>query len=264
MAVGAGYEVVEWLSDTLAGTHFVKSVDDTGSDLLEDTLGSLAGATLVTVWSIRHWATRRRAPSPATAPPVLATLRRRLRRRVVPQVRSRTERLPAALKGVVGLVVGVLVLAWPSPTLRTVEILFAVAMLAHAALDLVDEVRDRDEPGRARRLAVVALEVTIATVLLSWPTISRVVLLRAIGASAILIGLLEAASLSASRTAARERWLSGAASAAAFVFGVAFLAFPDRGFDAVVSVVGLYLASVGGLRVIRAVESRLTGDTVTR
>lgn len=49
MAVGAGYEVVEWSSDKLLGTHLVKSIDDTGSDLLEDTCGSLAAAILVTV-----------------------------------------------------------------------------------------------------------------------------------------------------------------------------------------------------------------------
>ncbi|HKI93493.1 MAG TPA: hypothetical protein VJ986_14420, partial [Gaiellaceae bacterium] len=59
MAVGAGYEVIEWLSDSLLGTHLVKSVDDTGSDLLEDTAGSLAGAAFAAIWSVRHWATRR-------------------------------------------------------------------------------------------------------------------------------------------------------------------------------------------------------------
>jgi hypothetical protein len=42
---------------------------------------------------------------------------------------------------------------------------------------------------------VLALEMAIA-VLLSWSSISRELVLRAIGASAVLIGLLEAAALS--------------------------------------------------------------------
>lgn len=62
MAVGSGYEVIEWLSDSLLGSDFVKSIDDTGSDLLEDTLGSCAGAALVALWSVRSWTTRRTPP----------------------------------------------------------------------------------------------------------------------------------------------------------------------------------------------------------
>ncbi|HEU5363526.1 MAG TPA: DUF308 domain-containing protein [Gaiellaceae bacterium] len=256
MAVGAGYEVVEWLSDTLLGTHLVESVGDTGSDLLEDTCGSLAGAALVTVWSIRNWSTRRRAPESAPPPPPGAWLRRTrvaVRSSFVGGWRSRAESLPAGLNGAVGLAAGVLILVWPSPTLRTVEVVFALAMLAHAALDLVDELRGREE----RRLSVLALEVAIAVLLLSWSSISRELLLRAIGVSAILIGLLEAAALSTSHVQERERWLAGAASAAAFVFGVAFLAFPDRGFRAVTSVVGIYLVTVGGLRVVRVLERQV-------
>jgi len=53
--------VIEWLSESRLGTHFVKSIDDTGSDLLEDTLGSCGGAILVAVWSVRSWSTRRSA-----------------------------------------------------------------------------------------------------------------------------------------------------------------------------------------------------------
>lgn len=256
MAVGAGYEVVEWLSDSLLGTHLVESVGDTGSDLLEDTCGSLAGAALVTVWSIRNWSTRRRAREVALPPPPgtwLLRARRALRASFVGGWRSRAASLPAGLNGAVGVAAGVLILVWPSPTLRTVEVVFALAMLAHAALDLVDELRGREE----RRPWVIALEAAIAILLLAWSTISRELVLRAIGVSAILIGLLEAAALSTSRVGERERWLAGAASAAAFVFGVAFLAFPDRGFRAVVSVVGIYLVTVGGLRVVRVLEAHV-------
>jgi uncharacterized membrane protein HdeD (DUF308 family) len=260
MAVGAGYEVVEWLSDTLAGTHFVESVDDTGSDLLEDTLGSIAGATLVTVWSVRHWSTRRRSPVTVSPPPLGSAVRRArvaLRGSFLGGGRSRIGRVPAGLKGAVGVATGVLILVLPSPTLRTVEIVFAVAMLSHAALDAVEGIRSWREPGHGGRLALLALEVGIAVLLLAWPSISRELVLRAIGVSAVVIGLLEAAALSTSRAPERERWLAGAASAAAFVFGVAFLAFPDRGFRALVFAVGVYLVTVGGLRVIRELEASL-------
>jgi len=128
--------------------------------------------------------------------------------------------------------------------------------------DAAAELR-RHETGR---LAVLVLEVAIAVLLLSWPSISRELVLRAIGASAVVIGLLEVAALSTTLASSRERWLGGAAGAAAFVFGVTFLAFPDRGFRALVTAVGLYLVTVGGLRLIRELEALLArrGSTPPR
>ena len=51
MAVGAGYESVEWFEDKfdILGGHFVKGLWDTETDLLADTTGSLVGATFLTV-----------------------------------------------------------------------------------------------------------------------------------------------------------------------------------------------------------------------
>lgn len=80
MAVGAGYEVIEWLSDSLLGTAFVEDADDTGRDLLADTLGSLVGAALVTAWSVSGW-TSRRVTYRAVPPPDTRAWARRLRAR---------------------------------------------------------------------------------------------------------------------------------------------------------------------------------------
>lgn len=261
MAVGAGYEVVEWLSDTLAGTHFVKSVDDTGSDLLEDTLGSIAGAAFVTVWSVRHWATRRVAVGP------VARTRRSPFRFVLTRLREEdagavstlqrgVEGLPQAAKGAVGLVAGIVLLAWPSPALRTVAVVFAVAVLAHAALDVVDLLRGVAGPGR---LAELAAEVAVGTLVLAWPGATQLALVYAIGASSVVLAFLEAASLSTRTRSERERWLGGAASAAALVFGIAMLALPRHSLDAVIAVLGLYLLVLGALRLLRAVGV-LTGS----
>ena len=51
MAVGAGYESVEWIEDKfdILGGNFVKGLWDTETDLLGDACGSLVGATFLTV-----------------------------------------------------------------------------------------------------------------------------------------------------------------------------------------------------------------------
>lgn len=62
MAVTAGYEVVEWLSDTLVGTHLQHGADDTGGDLLSGTIGAAIGGLLMVLWGVRGWTTVRRVP----------------------------------------------------------------------------------------------------------------------------------------------------------------------------------------------------------
>lgn len=262
MAVGAGYEVIEWLSDTLLGTHLVKSVDDTGSDLLEDTLGSVAGAAFVALWSVRHWSSRRVAVGPvATAGDApFHTVSRLLGglRGGASAWQRRLEGLPSAAKGIVGIVAGTVLLVWPGSALRTVEIVFGATLLAQAALDLTELVRYRTPTGA--RLAEVAVELSLGTLALAWPHHLRLTLLYALGAATVILALLEAASLSAPGRSERDRWLGGAVSAAALVFGIALLGMPRRSFDTMVAVLGLYLVVLGALRLVRALEARHRGE----
>jgi hypothetical protein len=260
MAVEAGYEVVEWLSDTIAGTHYVKSIDDTGSDLLEGTLGSIVGGAFVALWSIRSWSTRRVAVGP-TAAPVGPPLRLAIERLeaahggpVAPWA-GRLAGLPEGLKGVVGIATGTLLLVWPSPALRTIEIVFGVAVIVHAALDVLEQVRSGTGHGLVRRVAEVVAELAVGTLLLAWPDISRLALFYAIGATSVALAFLEAASLSVAKSD-RDRWLGGAASAAAFLYGVALLGFAGRSLDTTSALLGLYLVVLGVLRFVRASESR--------
>lgn len=261
MAVGAGYEVIEWLSDSLLGSHFVKSINDTGSDLLEDTLGSLAGATLVTFWSIWHWSSRRSTvvPAPSTGHrPLRATLQRLPidRLRFGSTWRSRLVGLPTAVKGVVGVAAGTMLLAWPSPALRTVGIVFGVALLVDAALDIAELVRCGARGGLTGYLAEIAAEIAVGVLILAWPGISKLALLYAIGVSNVALAFLEAASLSSPEHSERDRWLGGVVSAASLIFGVALLGSPRRSSDTIIAVFGLYLLVVGALQLVRAFGAR--------
>jgi uncharacterized membrane protein HdeD (DUF308 family) len=263
MAVGAGYEVVEWGSDRLLGSHLVKSIDDTGSDLLEDTLGSLAGAALVTVWSIRRWTTRRVAvaalPSAGRSPLRAAFEHaRRQRPAAIGRFERRFAGLPLAVKGAVGVAAGTVLLVWPSPALRTVEIVFGIALLAHAALDVEEALRRGAlEWGR---IVEIAAEVAVGSLVLAWPGLSQVALLYLVGISTVIVAFLEATALSGADRSERDRWLGGAMSAAALVFGIALLGLPRRSFDAMIAVLGLYLVILGALRLVRALAAGRAHD----
>jgi hypothetical protein len=62
LAVGALWEIVEWTSDGVLGSNLSEDNDDTVTDLIFDTTGSLVGATLLVVWARYGWGSVRRLP----------------------------------------------------------------------------------------------------------------------------------------------------------------------------------------------------------
>ena len=61
-AAGAVWEVMEWASDGVFGTNLQESNSDTVTDLLLDLTGSLAGALLLVLWTVKSWGSVRRIP----------------------------------------------------------------------------------------------------------------------------------------------------------------------------------------------------------
>jgi len=62
-AIGALWEVFEWCSDRLFGSHLALGETDTVGDLVSDTFGALVGGALLLVWSVFGWGVQRRRPA---------------------------------------------------------------------------------------------------------------------------------------------------------------------------------------------------------
>jgi hypothetical protein len=60
MAIGAGWEVIEWLLDQVTNVGRVADADDTATDLISDTLGSAGSAGILVLWSLGGHSLRRR------------------------------------------------------------------------------------------------------------------------------------------------------------------------------------------------------------
>jgi uncharacterized membrane protein HdeD (DUF308 family) len=254
IAVGASYESVEWFEDKFLGGHFVGGLWDTETDLLCDEGGSLVGATFLTVWALRGWTSRRvtvvPAPGPTETPVETAAQRLRPGR----SLWQRLPGLPLAALGAIAVAAGVLLLALPTLTVRTVGIIAGSALVASAVVQIVEVARHRDRVKRAEGLIAVGALLAAGTVVLAWPTISQLALLYAVGASAVGLGVAEAAALSTGPRTARERWLGALSSIAAFVFGIAMLARPSGSLDAVINLLGIYLVVIGALRLLQAAD----------
>ena len=236
MAVGAGYEVVEWLSDSLLGTAFVENADDTGRDLLADTLGSAAGATLVTIWSIRSWTTHR-VTYRAASPPDLRHLVHR-RRAVADQGSaelalraSRASALTVAVAGLAALAFGGLVAGWPRLTAETLAIIFGVYAIGHGLLKLATAVIRRGTV--TMPLVLDALPgIGIGVVVLAWPQLSATAVFYLIAVTMLVSGLAGAAAASVFPLDIREKALLGGASVASVVLGIVVLAWPRHTVEA--------------------------------
>ena len=256
MAVGAAYESIEWFEDKFLGGHFVGGLWDTETDLLCDEGGSLVGAAFLTVWALRGWTSRRLTvvpvPGPTATPVETAAERLRPGRS---QWQRRLAGLPLAVLGAVALAAGALLLALPTPTVRTVGIIAGIALVASAAVEIVDLARHHDRVQRADRLIAVVALAGAGTVVLAWPTISQLALLYAVGASAVVLGVAEVAALSTRPFSSRERWLGALSSIVAFVFGIAMLGRPGSSLAAVINLLGLYLIVIGALRLLQAVDA---------
>jgi hypothetical protein len=60
MAIGAGWEIVEFTLDSTTSSHLQISVHDTSTDLIFDTLGAAGSATILLLWSLGGHSLRRR------------------------------------------------------------------------------------------------------------------------------------------------------------------------------------------------------------
>jgi uncharacterized membrane protein HdeD (DUF308 family) len=262
MAVGGFYENVEWLEDkwNILGGHFVKGLWDTETDLLCDATGSLAGATFITIWALRGWSSHRVTVVPAPGPkvtPLEAVAGRAQETRAESTTRrwrQRMEGLPLAAQGLVGLGAGLLLLALPSPSLRTLGVVLGSALLVTAALGAFALLRGHSRRGRAFDALEVAAAAVAGLLLLVWPTITQLGLLYAVGVFSIILALLEVASLTEDRPG-HDRWLGAVAGIAAFVFGLAMLASPGRSLDAIITLLGLYFLVLGAIRLFQSLAA---------
>jgi len=260
MAVGGFYENIEWLEDKwdILGGHFVKGLWDTETDLLCDATGSLAGATFITVWALRGWSSHRVTVVPAPSPritPLEAVAGRAQESRAESTARRWQQHmasLPLAAQGIVGIGAGLLLLALPSPSLRTVGIVLGSALLVTAALGTFELLRGHSRRGRELDGIEVAAAAVAGLLLLTWPTITQLALLFAIGVFSIILAVLEVASLTEDRPG-HERWLGALAGIAAFVFGLAMLAIPGRSLNAIINLLGIYFLVLGAIRLVRSI-----------
>jgi uncharacterized membrane protein HdeD (DUF308 family) len=168
------------------------------------------------------------------------------------------------LRGLLGILFGLLALFWPGMTLLALVIVYGIYALADGVMALIAGF------SRGGRHAAFILEgilgIAAGIIAFVWPGITAYALLFLIAAWAIVTGIMEV--IGAFRVHRHGVWL-GLAGVASVVLGVLLFSYPTRGALAVVTLIGIYGLVFGGillgvgLRLRMGIERRLTTPTPT-
>jgi uncharacterized membrane protein HdeD (DUF308 family) len=135
-----------------------------------------------------------------------------------------------ALRGVVGILIGILTFAWPGITLDVLVLMFGV----YAFLDGVFNLAGAWRYSRAHeRWGVLLLEGIIGigagVVTFAWPAITAFTLVILIAVWAIITGIFEIAAAFRLRRHIAGEWLLGLLGVVSIAFGVMIIAAPLAG-----------------------------------
>jgi len=169
-----------------------------------------------------------------------------------------------ALRGVVGILFGIVAIAWPGITLAVLILFFGAYMFVDGVFALISAIRFRHERERWMMLLLEAvLGIAIGAVTFLWPGITALAWVFTIAAWAIVTGVLELIAAFRLRGALGTEILLGLSGIVSIVFGIAMAALPLIGLVVWVLLIGVYAIAFGILLLIAGFRVRGLAKTPT-
>ena len=154
------------------------------------------------------------------------------------------------LRGIVAMIFGVIVLAWPSITLRVLLVAFGVFVIAAGILAILEGLRTKHARDRWLHLGEGVVAILAGIMAFVWPGATTFVLSYIIAAWAMVTGGIEMAGAFQTRLVALPEWLLLASGALSIVFGIVLLVWPYIGAPALVWLIGIYAILSGILHLV--------------
>jgi uncharacterized membrane protein HdeD (DUF308 family) len=160
------------------------------------------------------------------------------------------------VRGIVGVVFGLVAFAWPGITIAAVVVIFG----AYAVVDGVTNVfLGLSRPGRARSWATTIqgiFGVAAGVLAFIWPGVTALVMVVFIGAWAIVTGLFEIAAAIKLRKEISGEWLLALSGLMSLTFGVLVFSFPGAGAVGIAWALGAYAMAGGAVLIALGVRLR--------
>lgn len=162
-----------------------------------------------------------------------------------------------ALRGIFGILFGLLALMWPGLTLLTLVALFAAYALLGGIASVIGAIGHRrvdDDWWLPLLLGLVSIGAAIVAVVN--PVLTTLVLVMVIAANALVTGVLDIAAAVRLRRELHGEWLLALSGIASVVFGALVFMYPLAGAIALVWLVSVYAIVTGVLLLSLAVRVR--------
>jgi uncharacterized membrane protein HdeD (DUF308 family) len=154
------------------------------------------------------------------------------------------------LRGIAGILFGLLAFVWPGLTLVTLVLLYGVYALVDGACALAAAFTGAAKPAPTWWLVVVGLlGIAAAGVAFLWPGPTALVLVLLIGGWAIAHGIFEIIGAIRLRKEIDNEWWLILAGAVSVAFGVLVLIAPGAGALALIWLIGAYSIVFGAMLV---------------
>lgn len=165
-----------------------------------------------------------------------------------------------ALRGLAGIVFGMLALAWPGLTLLTLILLFSGYALVAGFVSAAGALRHRrneDDWWVAMLLGLVSIGAGVVAVMN--PAVTALVLVLVMGANALVSGVLDIFAAIRLRRMIEGEWLLVLSGLASVAFGAVVFLYPGAGALALVWLVSLYAIVTGALLLALSMRMRTHG-----
>jgi uncharacterized membrane protein HdeD (DUF308 family) len=164
------------------------------------------------------------------------------------------------IRGLVGILFGIIAFAWPGITFAALVIVFGAYALLDGVFSLVGAVKAaqaHERWGALVFLGVTGIGAGVVTVL--WPAITAFVLVCLIAAWAIVTGIFEITAAVRLRRYIEGEWLLALAGIASLVFGMLIIIAPLAGALVIAIWVGAYALVSGVMLVMLGIKLRSWG-----
>jgi uncharacterized membrane protein HdeD (DUF308 family) len=162
-----------------------------------------------------------------------------------------------ALRGVSGIVFGIVAFVWPESTLAALVLVFGAYVFVDGILAVVAGI---DMRRLMNRWWLIVLEgvagIILGVLTFRSPDITALVLLTLIAAWSVLTGVLEIATAVRIRTMIANEWLLILSGVVSIAFGVLLIARPTSGAISIVWLLGGYALLFGILTLMLAMRVR--------
>lgn len=162
------------------------------------------------------------------------------------------------VRGVLAILFGFILWAWPAMSLRVLILVFGIFVIAAGVFAILAGLRTEDTQGRWVRIIEGVLAILAGMVALAWPAITAVALLFLIAIWAIVTGVVEILGAFRTGGAGGMEWLLILSGVVSIIFGILLFVWPHLGLLALIWLIGIYAVIYGVILLVQALSGRVT------